>query len=582
MKVLDTVHQARLSKALLHSYEELSWARQSYRQLIEDYAGPRYGSEFLERPEVYINLMQTAAEAQRVALTYNEPRFKVTPYSPEKSGFAERYQIALDSYSKSIHLRQTMAEIVLDAIFLVGIGKIYLADSPFLYSEDDGATWIDPGRPFFGRLSFANWVHDCTKGHFNRAQFHSDRYYMDLERAQACPSFKKNARNKLQASDPSERSDFSELPEALSVSDQDDYEIEPQVAVCDVYLPKDRIVCTWAIHDKYEIIEGDPLSIQEVEDTPYSFLGMMDVPDNIMPTSPAQTMAPLGDLVNYLMRKQVREWRQSKRVIPYVSGAHEDMQRMMHAEDGQTIQISHMDAVKVMEFPGPDQSLGAFTLGMMNLFKEYAGNIDAMLGLNPTAGTLGQSEMIAGQVGARLAESRRRVNQFLSQAAERLGKMMFDDPVLEVPGERRVAGLSISANWTPEMERQGSPSDYGVCVEPYSMEYKSPQERLGSIMQAVQAITPLLPMAQQQGQEFQFQELWKDIADLSNEPRLLDYFRSAPPPMELPQGQAQPMGGANKPNGNYTRTNVSEKTNGGELEQLLAQQPQQQAGMMAG
>src|SRR3972149_6163666 len=147
-----------------------------------------------------------------------------------------------------------------------------------------------------------------------------------------------------------------------------------------------------------------------------------------------------------------------------------------------------------------------------------------MVGLAPRAGTATQAQLIDKQVGAKLAESRRRVNRFVSELGEDVGGMLFDDPARVIPGRRTVPGtdLSIDASWYPpdQLPRRGSLADYEVVVEPYSMEFRSPQERLAGIYGFLQQIRPFIPLAQQQGEEFQFRALLEDVAELSDEPRL--------------------------------------------------------------
>ena len=106
------------------------------------------------------------------------------------------------------------------------------------------------------------------------------------------------------------------------------------------------------------------------------------------------------------------------------------------------------------------------------------------------------------------------------------------------------------------------------------MEYKSPQERLGQIFGVMGQLAPLIPIAQQQGEEFQFREFLEDVSELTGEPRLKKYFRSAPPPMGF---EGQEPGSMRPPGtGQYTRTNVSQgPTSQGRLSMLTEQQPQQ-------
>ena len=91
-----------------------------------------------------------------------------------------------------------------------------------------------------------------------------------------------------------------------SNGDHTDAEIEDVVDLIDVYLPKERLVCTWPVYGKFEIMSTRPLAVlpwDGPETGPYRFLSLIDVPDNIMPTSPAQSLYTLFYLYNFLMRR---------------------------------------------------------------------------------------------------------------------------------------------------------------------------------------------------------------------------------------------------------------------------------------
>jgi hypothetical protein len=564
----------RLSKSLQHSYEELRWGRVSIRDLILDFAGPMYGAECQTRPDVYVNLMQMQVNAWQVALSYNDPRFVISSPRAEQWSFAERYQVALNTYSQRIRLGDTLRELLRDAIFLVGIGKIHLADSPQVQVEND--LWMDPGMPMFGRVAFENWVHDVTKSHFRYADFLADRYTMDLEKAKANPAFKKSVRERLEATKPSDRSDRSELASAISsYTDHDDFELEEKVALVDVYLTKERLVCTYAVHDQFELLETEPLAVHEwtgSETGPFRFLSFIDVQDNIMPTSLAQTTSRLSGLHNYMWRRIARRIKQAKTLLPYDSDGAEDMNKLMHAEDYQTVKVRHMKSFGAFDLPGPSQNQLNLAHTVFQLWDISAGNITAMAGMGPSADTLGQEQMIEQRVSAQIADSRRKFNRFVSDAGQDVGDLLFDDPVQELPGQRQVPGtdLTIDSSWMPpeQLQRQGTAGDYMIRVEPYSMEFKTPEMRLAAIRGYVQSRLPLIPLYQQVGKQFDVEALDEIEAELLDEPRIKRLWKNALPQMELQEG---PSAQSNAPH-RYIRENKSTRSNNGALQQLMTQQ----------
>jgi len=581
MNPADASDRERLSAALNHCYEELAPFRRTRRELIEEYAGSRYGQSILgpEKPTTFVNLIQDLVKAQKTALAYNDPRFLVTAKRGEQESFGARFQTALNTYVKKIHFGDTLRDIIGDAIFQVGIGKVYLADSPEVYHEND--IWMDPGMPYLGRVSLDDFCYDVSKDDLRKCQFIANRYTMDYETALACPYFDAEVRKDLEPSKWDQREGRWERASSIaSNGDHTDAEIEDVVDLIDVYLPKERLVCTWPVYGKFEIMSTRPLAVlpwDGPETGPYRFLSLIDVPDNIMPTSPAQSLYALFYLYNFLMRRIADRAMRAKTVISYEAGAGEDVARLKDARDMELVKVNRTKAMEVQQFPGPDQGLVNFALGIHELFNRAGGNLESMLGTGPSAATVGQEEMIDQRVGAQLAESRKKVNRFVSECGQDIGWLLFDDPMQVIPGERQIPGTdyTVNADWAPPdiLPRHGTFADYGIEVEPYSMEYKSPQQRLGQAFSIMGQLAPLMPMAQQQGLEFQFDAFLKDVAELAGEPRLTQWFRSAPPPMTEP-GQ---MPGVRPPGtGQYTRTNISQgPTSAGRLTMLTQQQPQQ-------
>lgn len=589
MNPLDDAHRDKLSGSLEYCYDQLAPFRRTRRDLIEDYAGSRYGQDILgsDRPTVYVNLIQDLVRALKTALAYNDPRFLITPTRLEHEAFGKRFQTALNTYVKKVYFGDTLREIIADAIFQVGIGKTYLEDSPEVHCETD--LYMDPGLPYLGRVSLDDFCYDISKSDLRRCQFIANRYSMSFAKMQACPYFDQEVREQLIPSRWSDRSDRWELAASISASgDHTDAEIEDVIDLVDVYLPSDRLVCTWAVYGKFCLLPTKPLAVlpwDGPELGPYRFLSLIDIPDNVMPTSPAQSLADLFYLFNFLMRRISRRAKQAKTVIPYEPGAGEDVAKMMDAMDMQTIKVNRTKAIDVVQFPGPDQNLVSFTYGLQELFNRAGGNLESMLGTGPSAATVGQEQMIDQRVGAQLAEARKKVDRFTADCGADIGWLMYDSPTLAIPGQRQIPGTkyAVDDDWLPP-EAQPRPvsfADLEISVEPYSMEYKSPQQRLGQMFQVLGQVAPLLPVAQQQGYEFVFEEFINDVAELTGEPRWKKWFRSAPPQFTQSSGEmpaARPPG-----TGQYTRTNISGgATSNGRLQQLMQMGGGEQQPVMQG
>ena len=215
----------------------------------------------------------------------------------------------------------------------------------------------------------------------------------------------------------------------------------------------------------------------------------------------------------------------------------------------------------MLKLGGVDHTITAFSQQILELFKQSAGNLDAMAGLGPQSSTATQDTLIHQQVGRREASSKRQVSKFVSELGMDVAELILEDPVLVLPGSRTIHNTKneVDASWYPDelLPRVGSFLDYSVHVDPYSMEYRSPAERLGALRQTLQqGILPMMDIITQQGGQFNVQKYLEMEAELQDLPRLgeLFTFTGPPPPENVPQGDMTKSPGGPK---EYIRKNVS-------------------------
>lgn len=585
MNPYSKVDRVRLSRAMQYWYRQLGSFRRGRKQLISYYAGTDYGKQLMatsgltkNHSKVYVNLIQQMIEAYSAALAYNDPVFQADTFKPQQRQFANRFKTAINNYTRTIFLRQTVEECIHDAFFCVGIGKVYLADSMQVANDLDPN--MNPGMPFAGRVSLDNWVHDGNAPNFRRCLFMGDRYRIPLEMAMEDVRFDEKQRAALYRMPLSQRESGSEARTISGGTTDDQGELVDHVDLIDLYLSRERIICTWAIKDDFSLIDSEPLAVQEwdgAETGPYRHLSFINVPDNVMPSSPSQAMRPLFILFNNLFRKMANRAEAQKDVIPYQPGAEEDVQRALRSRDMQPVRMNDPSAATVMKMGGIDQSISSFAYGVYEMFKTSSGNLDVLAGLGPSSETATQDMLVNQHVGANVALKRQKSNRFTTELGTDIGRLMFDDPVLAVPGTMRVDGLGedyvVEADWYPpdQLPRLGTFEDYQIQVKANSMEYSSPAQDLQKLRGSLQVMMPILPLLQQQGVQFNAQEYLKLEAELLNQPRLLEVFTFTAPPQE--GGKDVSSNSTNQPR-EYIRKNVSSgPTSQGRMNQAFAQQP---------
>jgi hypothetical protein len=153
-----------------------------------------------------------------------------------------------------------------------------------------------------------------------------------------------------------------------------------------------------------------------------------------------------------------------------------------------------------------------------------------MGGLGQQASTLGQEELIHGNVSKNVADMRMSVVSFASDCILDLGRLMWEDSTLELKTSMPVGntGIEVNSDWTPGY-REGSFDDYEFRVEPYSMVFKTPEQKLQELFQVLREIAPLWPMFQASGASIDAEAIVDEIARLKNRPEFKRFITFANP-----------------------------------------------------
>lgn len=588
MDPYNSVDRQRLFRAMSSARKDLEPFRQSRLEMVKQYVGKKYGSEKSNsRYDQIVNLMYQAIDIYTMTLTANRPRVMVTAYNPGLKAFASRFELAINNYSKTMGIEETLEGCVLDACFSIGIAKVYLADSHMV--QLDESTVVDPGKPWVKRISLDDFCYDTKVKFWDEVRFVCDSYRVPYEKLKNDSLYNQDVVKKLA---PDNRHAYTGSGEqavaTISTGHEgvDDDEITPMINLVDVYLPGENKVVTWALDiqgDRWEGRDTDPLVVQEWDGPdnpsplvigPYHILGFGDAPDNTMPVSPALNLSGLSDLVNTLFRKLERQARRQKKYHIFQGSAGKDAERQKKVSDGEFVRVENPNAQQEVNVGGVDQGNLAFVDVGISHFDRIGGNLQAMGGLGTSADTVGQEKIVSGQSSKREAKMQYRVVRFSKGILVDIGHLMFYDPVLTVPGEYSIPGsdITVDASWTPEM-REGEYIHYNLDVEPFSMAYRAPGQRAQELMAYMQNIViPLMPTFQEQGGIADLSAFNELMADLMNEPALLEIlkFSGLPPDVRPEMGEPPPKAA------HTVRENVRHNVAHGMSEQGQAQQRIQQ------
>ena len=386
----------------------------------------------------------------------------------------------------------------------------------------------------------------------------------------------------------------SESPDDLTNSgtfEQDNY--TDKVDLWEMYIPAGgdnrEPLCVVSIVDSDE----EPLFVGEPnvpDDGPFELLGFSPVPGNIMPVSPAMLWEDIGDLVNRLFLKAGDQADRQRTILAGRNNTVNAMEAIIQTADGETV-LTDIDPERIKEFRfgGVDGSLMATIMQFKDLFSYQAGNIDSLGGLDAASSTLGQDRMLSQSASERLADMQERVVKHTTNVIRKIGWYLWSNDEIELPLNKPITPtISRNFKWN-KYSRDGEFFDYNFRIIPYSLQAKSPQDRVQTMMMIVnQTILPMMPVLQQQGIAFDIFKYLEKIAELTDIQELNDLIYND---AGMTMNQRDTVDPKSSPvtQRNYTRQSIPGKdTAQGQNQQAIEQfqkmgqsQPSNQ-GMMSG
>lgn len=527
----DDEKRGRLLKAIRASRAALEPFRRTRKELIKDYVGSWY-AEAGAQNKTLVNLINQTARIYTVALAANNPQAMVSTPSLQNIPFARRFEINLNKLINDMDLDQTFRAIVMDAFFCLGCGVVMMRDTDtrfhgLLESEED--VWLDPGEPFFNRVSLDDLILDMPAKELTKMRYCGHRYRADYEKVMDEPGYDKKVKEKLRQS---HRQHHDSVGAARDIASEwgsaEDDDLKDMIWLMDVWIAENNTIATMACDvDLPPLIEREWVGCQS---GPYKFLSLGDTPDNIIPTAPAINLKGMHDLLNRLHRRMEDDSDAHRVVNVYPPGMEDDAERLRTAERNGWYRGKSPEQIKQFESGGVDQRDMALASFLQGEFDRFAGNLQAMGGLGSQASTVGQEELIHGNMSRNVADMRMAVVNFASECILDLGRLMWEDQTLELHSSMEVGntGIKVRADWTPEL-RRGNFEDYEFKVEPYSMVFKTPEQKLQELFQVLQQIAPLWPMFQASGASLDAQAIVEEIARLKNRPEFNRFITFAAP-----------------------------------------------------
>jgi hypothetical protein len=557
-------HVAKLRKATQTAYGGLADFRRRRERFIRRFVGHNYRTntdDVLQkiRKPTLVNLLAQLVETYGYKMTANNPRVAYDTEFDVYKPFATRLRLSVNRLIHEIDFKTENQAIVTDALFYVGIAHIHNGRS---FELDFGGDYgkVDPGKPCIYHISLDDWFHDQNARCLRELGFCGHYYKKPLDAVLADPNIPDEAKDAAFGSQQEgEANEYTTPVAKLSTDGQQEDTLEPMVQLMDVWLPRERLIVSM-LKDS----EAPPLRVVEwngVEHGPYRMLAFQKVPDNLMPLSTVGNVEMLHELYNVLMNQLKEQALQQKTIGIVRQQGVDDGVKSMKARNGEVVPVADPQNMGWVSWPGPDAKNQAFVMQLMQLFDRQGGNLPVAAGLGSAADTLGQEQMLMGQVSVMEAQRQQIVYDFAADCLQDIAYLHWHDQFTEQQNTYKIGPLSIPMGWTPG-DRQGNLDAYTMRIEPYSMQYQSPASKIANLDRVMNTyVAPLLPLILQGGGTIDTQLIFDKLAEAFDQPWLRDIVKYGQPGLHDPNQFLQDImkpGGGNKPNGNYTRRSVSQ------------------------
>lgn len=527
----DPVQLQRLRAAMSWSVRKMAPQREFWNYARRQWVG-RHCFEDGAEENVPNNMIELFVNVFTQQLSSGNPRALILTEVPGLKPIAYDHMLSVNQLLGEIDLQPSLEEWVTEALFMVGIMKVGV-------SEDDGMLgyYRDRNQPYAEVVLLDDYIADMKARRYDQKAFEGNRYRVPLDWARNFDGFDAEMRSRLQKTDLAYGSDesipASERAEALSIgsSHEEVDEIDDMVELFDIYLPREKLMVTLSHQNLPR-----PLRVVEwmgPECGPYHQLSFNRVPGNLMPLPPIAALMDLHKIVNEAWNKLADQAQRMKMVNYFKRGAEEDAMRVLDAYDGATIGVDDPEnLVKEARFGGPDQALFAMAQRSSAEFSRNAGNLDALGGLGVQADTLGQEELLKASSSGRVNFMQNKMLRATAGVVRSLAFWDWHDPLKVRYLTRMLPGVEAQVPFmsTPEQRREHDFFDFNFQIEPHSLQYQGPGQRLNMLFSSLERVVwPVLPVLLQTGMVPKFQQLFDYVGQYANLPEFRDILEAGGP-----------------------------------------------------
>lgn len=546
MKLPEGFDVDALCTAAYRARLALRYPREVRVMAVRARAGFYYSTDSVNKPQP-INMLEMFHTIIGGRLISNNPQANITTDIPEAKQMASAMMAWVNKQIVKIKLVETLQRATEDSLDWFGIVMVALA------TPGDAAMsgWnLKAGEPFAMNVDPDDFVWDLHARRMDSTSYEGHRFRIPLTVANKMYG----ASRKLESTD--DKMYNMEGDERVSNIARTTMlgfdEIEPMIDLWHFYIKRHKLcvivrdddiagcgVKGWGGYNKGRVL--DAYTWIGPDEGPYHKFILKDIPGSSLPKGPVQDYLDLNENINILACKLMRQGDRQKEVIVGTNAASKDLATVLKTADGEAMYADRPDSIKSVMWGGPNQQNFQLLIAFIKQLSWLMGNLDIQGGLGPESGTAKQDEMLNANSSATTENMQQKVMNGVISMVNALLWFWYHNPykVMKVtyslPGMPSVtAPLQVHPHPGDQPQPPGQMArtfkfeDLNLHVDPYTVQFQSPQQRQQAIDSVVMnIIVPLSQMLQAQGVQFDVRTYLQKKAKMMDMPDLMEICKMA-------------------------------------------------------
>ena len=534
-----------------------------------------YGREHL------INLIDRGVGTIVPFLVEGDPKINVSTLVGNYRPWAYTTQLALNFFIDQMNLAdKVLIPVALNSMFGAGITRTFTEYDRHVTVDDEV---IKAGRPTIKVIHDTDYIGDPIARDRDDFAFEGDIYKLPTEYAKDLFAGKDKSGKQIAdyiKPDCKLVNDYS--PDKISNPgfDRGKFSLREQTTFMDIYLfNENRTVTIMPEGQTAKILR----SVEEdgPKESPYDYLAYKYFPGHSTPIPPAWFWHDPDVSIN-IVAKTGREQAESQKNLLLTEAMNKKLGKQVeNAKNMDVLTVKDVTGLKPISLGGMNpENLGWMSF-VEDVFNKSGGTEPIMRGAETGSPTLGQDQMLHQNASRIVNNMYTRYHRFMTSVVKKLAWRIWTDPTVYIPLIHEVPGVGTLPKIFSQPDKVGEFYDFVFNIVPYSTQRMSPETKYQRMMQfASQWVLPTMPLAAQQGAEFDIPEATKRMADYLGFDDFNQLYRTATgsqtdvvPYTMQPTGQNRPEKSPGQGNDSFGSLIGSREANSQSKQGQLAMEP---------